>query len=42
MQLVIFGATETIDCQVVQQALEQGHAVTAFAQNLAKLNIQHP
>lgn len=42
MKLVIFGATGTVGCQVVQQALEQGHTVTAFARNLAKLDIQHP
>lgn len=42
MKLVIFGATGTIGRQVVQQALEQGHTVTAFARNLAKLDIQHP
>ena len=42
MKLVIFGATGTIGRQVVKQALEQGHTVTAFARNLAKLDIQHP
>lgn len=42
MKLVIFGATGTVGCQVVQQALEQGHTVTAFARNLTKLDIQHP
>lgn len=42
MKLVIFGATGTVGCQVVQQALEQGHTVTAFARNLTKLKIQHP
>jgi putative NADH-flavin reductase len=42
MKLVIFGATGTVGRQVVAQALEQGHTVTAFARNLAKLDIQHP
>jgi putative NADH-flavin reductase len=42
MKLVIFGATGTVGAQVVQQALEQGHTVTAFARDLTKLNIQHP
>ncbi|NEQ47423.1 MAG: SDR family oxidoreductase [Leptolyngbya sp. SIOISBB] len=42
MKLVIFGATGTVGRQVVQQALEQGHTVTAFARNLTKLDIQHP
>ena len=42
MKLVIFGATGTVGRQVVLQALEQGHTVTAFARNLTKLDIQHP
>ncbi len=42
MKLVIFGATGSIGRQVVEQALEQGHTVTAFARNLAKLDIHHP
>ncbi len=42
MKLVIFGATGTIGRQVVEQALEQGHTVTAFARNPAKLDLQHP
>ncbi|MDA0267359.1 MAG: SDR family oxidoreductase [Cyanobacteria bacterium] len=42
MKLVIFGATGTIGRQVVEQALEQGHIVTAFARNPAKLDLQHP
>ncbi|NBD16823.1 MAG: NAD(P)H-binding protein [Cyanobacteria bacterium] len=41
MKLVIFGATGTVGRQVVQQALAQGHTVTAFARNPAKLNLQH-
>ena len=42
MKLVIFGATGTVGRQVVQQALEEGYTVTAFARNPAKLNLQHP
>lgn len=42
MKLLIFGATGTVGQQVVAQALDQGHIVTAFARNPAKLNIQHP
>ncbi len=42
MKLVIFGATGSIGTQVVEQALEQGHSVTAFVRNPAKLDIQHP
>lgn len=41
MNLLIFGATGSIGGELVKQALEQGHAVTAFARNLAKLDIQH-
>lgn len=41
MKLIIFGATGGTGRQVVQQALEQGHTVTAFARNPLKLNIEH-
>ncbi|MGK7925192.1 MAG: NAD(P)-dependent oxidoreductase [Spirulina sp.] len=41
MKLVIFGATGGTGRQVVKQALEQGHAVTAFVRNPDKLDIQH-
>jgi putative NADH-flavin reductase len=41
MKLVIFGATGSIGRQVVEQAIEQGYTVTAFARNPAKLNIKH-
>lgn len=42
MQLLIFGATGSVGRQVVDQALEQGHQITAFARNPEKLDIQHP
>ncbi len=42
MKLVIFGSTGSVGRQLVKQALEQGHSVTAFARNPAKLDIQHP
>lgn len=42
MKLLIFGSTGGTGSQVVEQALEQGHVVTAFARNPAKLNIKHP
>jgi putative NADH-flavin reductase len=41
MNLLIFGATGSIGSQLVKQALEQGHIVTAFARNLAKLDVRH-
>lgn len=42
MKLVIFGATGTVGVQVVQQALDQGHAVKAFVRNQTKFDGQHP
>ncbi|MDJ0659498.1 MAG: SDR family oxidoreductase [Crocosphaera sp.] len=42
MKLVVFGATGKVGQQVVKQALEQGHDVTAFARNPLKLKIKHP
>ncbi len=41
MKLVIFGSTGGTGKQVVKQALEQGHIITAFVRNPAKLQIQH-
>nr|WP_317111152.1 SDR family oxidoreductase [Chroococcidiopsis sp. SAG 2025] len=42
MKLLIFGSTGSIGRQLVWQALEQGHTVTAFTRNPAKLDdIQH-
>lgn len=41
MKLVIFGSTGSIGSQVVEQALEAGHTVTAFVRNPDKLNLQH-
>ncbi|MCX7668954.1 MAG: SDR family oxidoreductase [Anaerolineae bacterium] len=42
MKLLIFGATGGTGRQLVAQALEQGHAVTAYVRVAAKLNMQHP
>lgn len=42
MKLVIFGSTGSIGSHVVEQALEQGHTITAFVRNPNKLNVQHP
>jgi putative NADH-flavin reductase len=41
MKLVIIGSTGSIGHQLVVQGLEQEHAVTAFARNPAKLEIEH-
>ena len=40
MKIVIFGSTGSIGQQLVVQALEQGHTVSAVARNLAKLEIE--
>lgn len=42
MQLLVFGATGSVGRHVVEQALAQGHIVTAFARNPQKLDIQNP
>lgn len=41
MKLVIFGSTGSIGQPLVQQALEQGHIVTAFTRDSAKLTHSH-
>lgn len=42
MKLIIFGASGKTGRQLVEQALAQGHAVTAFVRNPAKLKLTHP
>ncbi|NET02378.1 MAG: SDR family oxidoreductase [Sphaerospermopsis sp. SIO1G2] len=42
MKLLIFGASGNTGKEVVKQALEQGHNVTAFVRNPEKLDITHP
>ena len=42
MRVLVIGATGGTGRQLVQQALEQGHQVTAFVRNPAKLKIVHP
>lgn len=42
MKLIIFGSTGTMGRNVVRQALENGHQVTAFARNPGALEIEHP
>ena len=41
MKLLIFGSTGSIGRQLVKQALEQGHLVTAFARDPSVLDIKH-
>lgn len=41
MKLVIFGATGSVGRHLVEQAIDQGHEVTAFVRNPGKLSIQH-
>ncbi|WP_375435161.1 NAD(P)-dependent oxidoreductase [uncultured Hymenobacter sp.] len=42
MNALIFGATGGTGRQLVEQALAQGHIVTAFARNPRNLDLQHP
>lgn len=41
MKLIVFGATGGTGRQLVQQALEQGHEVTAFLRSPEKLRLSH-
>lgn len=41
MNLVIFGASGATGNQLVSQALKDGHSITAFVRNPAKLTISH-
>ena len=41
MKLIIFGATGGTGRLLVEQALAQGHAVTAFVRNPTKLAVEH-
>lgn len=41
MKLIIFGATGATGKRIVEQALEQGHHVTAFVRDPSKLGIMH-
>ncbi len=42
MKLIIFGSTGSVGRHLVDQALKQGHTVTAFARTPTVLNITHP
>lgn len=41
MNVTIFGATGTIGCLVVEQALADGHDVTAFTRDAARVTAEH-
>lgn len=41
MKLLVFGASGGTGSRLVQQALEQGHMVTAFARDPAKILVTH-
>ncbi|WP_328406868.1 NAD(P)-dependent oxidoreductase [Nocardia sp. NBC_00403] len=41
MKIAVFGATSTVGRQVVEQALAQGHEVTAFTRNAAGVGQRH-
>lgn len=42
MKLIVFGATGSVGRLIVEQALEQGHEVTAFARRPEALQARHP
>jgi putative NADH-flavin reductase len=42
LRILIVGATGGTGLQLVRQALEQGHQVTAFVRNPKKVKIEHP
>ncbi len=41
MKIVVFGSTGGTGRELVSQALEQGHTVTAFARDVTKVGIDH-
>ena len=42
MKVIVFGASGGTGIEIVKQALDAGHDVTAFVRNPAKVAIQHP
>lgn len=42
MNVVVFGATGTVGREIVAQALERGHQVTAFSRNPQSMELDHP
>lgn len=41
MKIIVFGSTGSIGKHVLEQALNEGHEVTAFARNIDKINLTH-
>lgn len=41
MNVIVFGASGTVGRHLVEQALQQGHRVTAFARHADRLHLQH-
>src|SRR5258706_14807829 len=41
MKILVLGSTGGIGCEIVSQALERGHEVTALARSPEKLSLQH-
>jgi putative NADH-flavin reductase len=42
MKIVVFGASRGVGLNVVEQALQAGHTVTAFVRTPSKFTLQHP
>jgi putative NADH-flavin reductase len=42
MKIVVFGASRGVGLKVVEQALDAGHAVTAFVRSADQFGLQHP
>ena len=42
MKILVFGASRGVGIQVVEQALQAGHSVTAFVRTPSTFTVQHP
>jgi putative NADH-flavin reductase len=42
MKIVVFGASRGVGLRVVEQALQEGHSVTAFVRTPSRFSVQHP
>jgi len=41
MKIIVFGSTGSVGKLVIEQALDEGHEVTAFARNTSKIKLSH-